>query len=218
MLEQTRKLYEIFNAEQKNKINLIIREIEKQGSNYKTNKLWEFDQTLGGIGGYCQGCDPTRANHFQGTEFRNVYRCLQYVRSNIDILDINFTARYIIQDCGHHFEEAIKLYLKKNNKIRLIKVYKYPLGKLLQYVIDKKIFEEDIINKLKLFIDLYNISKHEILSDEELDRTFHADDAIICYFACRIVGKEILLKIDPVRASSIYEIDWNNYGRKVNFQ
>lgn len=218
MLEQTRKLYEIFNAEQKNKINLIIREIEKQGSNYKTNKLWEFDQTLGGIGGYCQGCDPARANHFQGTEFRNVYRCLQYVRSNIDILDINFTARYIIQDCGHHFEEAIKLYLKKNNKIRLIKVYKYPLGKLLQYVIDKKIFEEDIINKLKLFIDLYNISKHEILSDEELDRTFHADDAIICYFACRIVGKEILLKIDPVRASSIYEIDWNNYGRKVNFQ
>ena len=40
MLEQTRKLYEIFNEEQKNKINLIIREIENQGSNYKTNKLW----------------------------------------------------------------------------------------------------------------------------------------------------------------------------------
>ncbi len=34
---------------------------------------------------------------------------------------------------------------------------------------------------------------YEILSDEELDRTFHADDAIICYFACIIVGKEILL-------------------------
>ena len=42
MLEQTRKLYEIFNEEQKNKINLIIREIENQGSNYKTNKLWTF--------------------------------------------------------------------------------------------------------------------------------------------------------------------------------
>ena len=157
MLEQTRKLYEIFNEEQKNKINLIIGEIESQGSNYKTNKLWEFDQTLGGIGGYCQGCDPARANHFQGTEFRNVYRCLQYVRSNIDILDINFTSRYVIKDCGHHFEEAIKLYLKKTNKLSLIKVYKYPLGKLLQYVIDKKIFKEEIINKLKLFIDLYNI-------------------------------------------------------------
>lgn len=140
--------------------------------------------------GYCQGCDPARANHFQGTKFRNVYRCLQYVRSNIDILDINFTARYVIQECGYYFEETIKLYLKRTNKFSLIKVYKYPLGKLLKYVIDKKIFKENIINKLKLFIDLYNISKHEILSDENLDRTFHADDAIICYFVCRIVGKK----------------------------
>ena len=115
MLEQTKKLYEIFNEEQKNKVNLIIQEIESQGSNYKTNKLWEFDKTIGGIGGYCQGCDPANANYFQGTEFRNVYRCLQYVRSHIDILDINYTARYIIQDCGHHFEEAIKLYLKKTS-------------------------------------------------------------------------------------------------------
>lgn len=215
MLEQTKKLYEIFNEEQKNKINSIIREIGSQGLNYKTNKLWEFDQTLGGIGGYCQGCDPANANHFQGTEFRNVYRCLQYVRSNIDILDINFTARYVIQDCGHHFEEAIKLYLKKTNKISLIKVYKYPLGKLLQYVVDKKIFKENIIDKLKLFIDLYNISKHEILSNEELDRTFHADDAIICYLACRIVGKEILLIIDNEREKETYEINWNKYGLKI---
>jgi len=215
MLEQTKKLYKIFNEEQKNKINSIIQEIESQGSNYKTNKLWEFDQTLGGIGGYCQGCDPAKANHFQGTEFRNVYRCLQYVRSNIDILDINFTAKYIIQECGHHFEEVIKLYLKKVNKLSLIKVYKYPLGKLLQYVINKKIFKDDIINKLKLFLDLYNISKHEILSGKSLDRTFHADDAIICYFACRIVGKEILLIVDNEREKEIYEINWDNYGRSL---
>ena len=184
MLEQTKKLYEVFNEEQKTRINSIIQEIESQGPGYKTTKLWEFDQTLGGIGGYCQGCDPARANYFQGTEFRNVYRCLQYVRSDIDILDINYTARYIIQNCGHHFEEAIKLYLKRTNKIRLIKVYKYPLGKLLRYVTDKKILPEEIIGNLKLFIDLYNISKHEILSDDELDRTFHADDAIICYYIC----------------------------------
>lgn len=215
MLEQTKRLYEIFDENQRNKINLIIHQIESQGSNYKTNKLWEFDQTLGGIGGYCQGCDPANANHFQGTEFRNVYRCLQYVRSNIDILDINYTARYIIQECGHHFEETIKLYLKKTNKFSLMKVYKYPLGKLLQYVIDKKTFNENIINQIKLFVDLYNISKHEILSDESLDRTFHADDAIICYFGTRIVGKEILLIIDNEREKETYEINWEKYGRNI---
>lgn len=53
------------------------------------------------------------------------------------------------------------------------------MGKLLQYVTDKNIFEEKLISELKLFIELYNISKHEILSNDKLDRTFHADDARI---------------------------------------
>ena len=158
MLEQSKKLYEIFDEEQKNKINSIIREIDSQGSNYKTNKLWEFDQTLGGIGGYCQGCEPARANHFQGTEFRNVYRCLQYVRSDFDLCNINDVARYTIENCGHHLEEVIKLYLKKNKKIDYLKTRKYPLGKLLKYINDKKIVEEEITNNLLLFIDIYNIS------------------------------------------------------------
>lgn len=80
----------------------------------------------------------------------------------------------------------------------------------------KKILQEEVIVKLKLFIDLYNISKHEILSDDELDRTFHADDAIICYFACRIVGKEILLLIDNEREKETYETNWNKYSFDIN--
>jgi len=217
MLEQTKKLYKIFNEEQKNKINLIIQEIESQGSNYKTNKLWEFDQTLGGIGGYCQGCDPAKANHFQGTELRNIYRSLQYIRSDFDLCNINDVARYTIENCGHHLEEIIKLYLKKNKKLRWLKTNRYPLGKLLKYVTENNIFTDEVIRKLRLFVGIYNISKHEILSNDELARTFHVDDAIVCYFASRIVGKEILLEMDPERVRETYEIDWNNYGRKVNF-
>lgn len=216
MLEQTQKLKSVFNETQIHKINNIIKQIEKEGEEYKTINLWKFDQTIGGIGGYCLGCNPARSNPFQGTEFRNAYRCLQYIRCDIDILDVNYTARDIIENCGHHFEESIKIYLKKNKKISWIKVSKYPLGKLLNYIVDKNIFEEKITKELRLFVDLYNISKHEILSNEELDRTFHADDAIICYFACRIVGKKILLKIDKETEMGIYEIDWNNYGTKVN--
>lgn len=217
MLKQTQKLYELFDEEQKTTINLIIKNMQEEGENYKTIELWKFDQTLGGIGGYCLGCDPARSNHFQGSEFRNVYRTLQYVRSDFDLCNINDVARYTIENCGHHLEEVIKLYLKKNKTIKWIKIRKYPLGKLLEYVINKRLFNETIINNLKMFIEIYNISKHEILSDEELDRTFHADDAIICYLACRVVGKQILLKIDHIRTNSIYEINWNNYGRKVNF-
>lgn len=217
MLEQTKKLYEIFSESQIEKINSIINQMVEEGENYKTTALWEFDKTLGGIGGYCQGCNPSLCNPFQGTEFRNVYRSLQYVRSDFDLCNINDVARYTIENCGHHFEEVIKLYLKKKKIFKWIKVSRYPLGKLLQYVATNKIFENRILNKLKLFIDIYNISKHEILSDGKLDRTFHADDAILCYLACRVVGREILLEIDEERAKNIYEIDWNKYGRKVNF-
>lgn len=216
MLAQTQKLKLIFNEEQLEAINSIIKEIEKDGQEYKTRNLWEFDQTIGGIGGYCQGCNPARSNPFQGTEFRNAYRCLQYIRSDIDILDVNFTARDIIENCGHYFEETIKIYLKKNNKMIWLKTNRYPLGKLLNFIAYKKIFEEKITEKLKLFVDIYNISKHEILSDNELDRTFHMDDAIFCYFACRIVGKEILLKIDAERETMTYEINWEKYGRQIN--
>lgn len=215
MLVQTQKLMLIFNEEQSNNIKSIIEEIEKDGQDYKTTNLWRFDQTIGGIGGYCQGCDPAKSNPFQGTEFRNAYRCLQYIRSDIDILDVNYTARDIIENCGHHFEESIKIYLKKNKKIKWMKTSTYPLGKLLRYITDKNIFEEKITEKLKLFVDLYNISKHEILSNDELDRTFHADDAIICYFACRVEGRKILMLIDSENEQQTYEINWNKYDRYI---
>jgi len=213
MLPQTQKLKSIFNEEQLNNINSIIEEIEKDGQEYKTINLWKFDQTIGGIGGYCQGCEPANSNPFQGTEFRNAYRCLQYIRADIDILDINYTARDIIENCGHHFEEAIKIYLKRCKKMHWLKSNRYPLGKLINYVTDKNLFEEKIVEQLKLFVDTYNIAKHEILSSDKTDRTFHADDAIICYFACRIVGKKILLKIDKEIEKEIYEINWNKYGK-----
>ena len=194
MLEQTQKLKVIFTKTQNNTIDSIIENIKKAGDNYKTIELWKFDQSLGGIGGYCQGCDPANSNPFQGSIYRNAYRCFQYVRADIDILDLNYTARDIIENCGHHFEESIKIYLS----------------------IYKNIFETKLSEELKLFVDLYNISKHEILSNDELDRTFHLDDAIICYFASRIVGKKILMLIDNNTAQATYEINWNKYGKNIN--
>ncbi len=62
MLSQTQKLNRIFNEEQLNHIKNIIKEIEKDGQDYKTINLWKFDQTIGGIGGYCQGCNPALSN------------------------------------------------------------------------------------------------------------------------------------------------------------
>ena len=215
MLEQTKKLIQIFDKEQKNNIDEIIEDMKKNGDNYRTDKLWQFDQSIGGIGGYCQGCDPANSNPFQGTIFRNAYRCFQYVRADIDILDVNYTARNIIENCGHHFEEAIKIYLGKFKRIEYIRVRKYPLGKLLNYISEKNIFDVKINEELKLFVDLYNISKHEILSDDKIDRTFHIEDALICYFASRIFGRKILVLVDSKIEQETYEINWNKYGKKL---
>ena len=95
-------------------------------------------------------------------------------------------------------------------------IFKYSLGKLLKYISDKNIFETKLSEELKLFVDLYNISKHEILSNDELDRTFHLDDAIICYFASRIVGKKILMLIDSDAEQETYKINWGKYGKDIN--
>lgn len=216
MLEQTQKLKVISTKTQNDIIDSIIEDIKKAGDNYKTIELWKFDQSLGGIGGYCQGCDPANSNPFQGSIYRNAYRCFQYVRADIDILDLNYTARDIIENCGHHFEESIKIYLSIYRKLEFLKVRKYPLGKLLKYISDKNIFETKLSEELKLFVDLYNISKHEILSNDELDRTFHLDDAIICYFASRIVGKKILMLIDSDAEQETYKINWGKYGKDIN--
>lgn len=215
MLEQTQKLMVLFDENQKNKINNIIKNIEKEGEKYKTIELWKFDQSLGGIGGYCQGCDPANSNPFQGTIYRNAYRCFQYIRADIDMLDINNTARDIVRSCGQHFEVVIKIYLSECKKIDFWKSRKYPLGMLLKYVIDKKIFNKELCEKIRLFVDLYNISKHEILSNDQNDRTFHLDDALLCYYATRIVGKEILLEFNCENALEKYGINWNKYGHEI---
>lgn len=43
MLPQTQKLKMIFNEKQSNHIKNIIKEIEKDGQDYKTINLWKFD-------------------------------------------------------------------------------------------------------------------------------------------------------------------------------
>lgn len=48
------------------------------------------------------------------------------------------------------------------------------------------------------------------------DYELPSDDAIICYFACRIVGKKIILIMDEKTEKETYEIDWYKYGIKIN--
>lgn len=215
MLKETEVLMELFYEKEREIINKIIDEINQDKEDYKTIKLWEFDREIGGIGGYCQGCDPAKSNPFQGTELRGAYRSLQYVRSHIDLCNIHDIARYAIHDCGLHLEEVLKLYAKKVSAILGFKYRNYPLGKLTYTIGKKKVLDYEIINSLNKFVSVYNISKHEIQSSDKIDRTFHAADAIICYFACRKIGLKIILLIEDKKAPEVYELCLEKFGRNI---
>ena len=86
MLKQTQKLKVIFTKTQNDTIDSIIEDIKKAGDNYKTIELWKFDQSLGGIGGYCQGCDPANSNPYVSSKCRQFFYLFFY---SFNVTDFN---------------------------------------------------------------------------------------------------------------------------------
>ena len=188
-------LNNFFDNEEKQIINEIIQELKKKDC--CSDKLWEFDQTIGGIGGYCQPINPTVCC-FQGTEVRNVYRSYQYARNKVDIGDVNIFARDMIRDCGLSLEYLLKLVLYRKSVFDRIKIdfgIDIPLGALINRIEKKRWLETNDIEELKMMLGNYNVSKHSI-NIEERERTFLAEDAIIYYLASRKIGIKLLRNLD----------------------
>ena len=81
----------------------------------------------------------------------------------------------------------------------------------------KKIKSRDFKKKLSEIIkEKARYFKIIEISNDEIDRTIHLDDAIICYFASRIVGKKILMLINNNTEQETYEINWEKYGKNIN--
>ena len=101
----------IFSDKQKSDIQKILDEIYKNIDNYSTKVLWEVDKEIGGIGGYCMPCDPIK-NPFPGGEYRELFRPLQYARSEIDITGVYIHSKYVVLNCGLHLESVVRLVFK----------------------------------------------------------------------------------------------------------
>lgn len=211
MRKEINELWKFFSDEEVVTIKKIINEI-KNNTDYKTINFWEFDQHIGGIGGYCQGVDLSKFDCFRGMDCRNAYRSLQYARFKFDQTNANDLAREIIMDAGRHLEYSIKLLAKKSKILGTIRYDRKALGELVR----SNILEKELNAKVEKFVHSYNIAKHEIESNEELDRTFNADDAILYYFASRVVGKEIMSIIDEENEKEIYEICYEKFGRRID--
>lgn len=172
---------------------------------YDTGVLWKTDALIGGIGGYCMPANPVR-NPFPSGVKRELYRPLQYARSSIDICDVRIFARQVVENSGMHLEAACRLFLKNINVSGGLKFQNTTLGKAVHRVEQEKVFDDCVIENLYDFVKVYNRSKHEINQDEAKDRMFNAEDAVVSYFATRILGVLILQKINVAESFEKFKI------------
>ena len=172
---------------------------------YETEVLWKTDASIGGIGGYCMPANPLK-NPFPSGVKRELYRPLQYARSSIELCDIRIFARQVVENSGMHLEAVCRLFLKNTNVLGGFRFQNSTLGKAVYKIEQEKVFDNCVIESLYDFVKVYNRSKHEINQDETKDRMFSAEDAVVSYFATRILGVIILQKLCVDESFKKYKI------------
>ncbi len=210
-LPESIKLYNsIFSDKQKDDIQKILDEVNENSYNYSTKTLWEVDKEIGGIGGYCMPCDPIK-NPFPGGEYRELFRPLQYARSEIDITGLHLHSKYVVLNCGLHLESVVRLVLRKYKFLGNIRYINSTLGNATKKLEEINAIPNFIIKNLFLFVKIYNKSKHEVNQDNSRERLFMADDAIIAYFAARIIGVKLLEVLQHDSIKHKYRIDESRF-------
>lgn len=183
----------------------FVSQLESAGDKYLCDKLWIADRLIGGIGGYCMPSDPMK-NPFPGGLRRELYRPLQYARSEIECCDVRTHARYVIQMCGIHLESACKLYLKSRKPWSRLGFRNITLGKAGQQIQALKEMDAAFVDGLFHYVKVYNRSKHEINQDDGKERLFNAMDAVVGYFAARLLGLHMLKAIGQDECFGVFEI------------
>lgn len=176
--------------------------IDKEYMNKEKQRvIWEFDQKIGGLGGYAAPLNPTVNPFNRLGDYRNVFRSLQYARSDMYYCN---RARHIIIDAALHVETLVKLTLSKNKMIKFI-YNKREFGRNIEQLYNEGIINDDLYERLNYLRKLLNYAKHD--TDPNRDNTFDSEDAIIFYFECRIVGNKLLELLNHDSYGKVYEID-----------
>jgi len=204
-LPETKKLLNLLltNA-QKEIVGRAIKEIKENPESYNIDFFWELDASIGGIGGYCMQFNPT-SNPFPSGIGRSLFRPLQYASSYIERnKDIHNNAKWVVLNSGLHLEAVAKYMIEKiTYPINPARYKKFTLGQSVGELENRKALPQHLIESLKLFVELYNKSKHEVNQDEERERLFSPADALISYISARILGKELLRPYYPEILKSI---------------
>lgn len=194
----------LFDEAVKEGINEFLRQdFDNKDEKYKTDMLWEIDALIGGVGGYCLPSSSSENPYPAGIE-RELYRPLQYAKEEIDVGYGRVNSRYIIAMSGMHLEAACRLLLM-NSMLDEFRFSNCTLGKAVHRIEKKKLLDGNVIQALYDFVQIYNRSKHEVNQDETRERLFSTDDAIVGYFATRILGVSILQKLGREESFKVYD-------------
>lgn len=88
--------------------------------------------------------DPT-VNPFPKRLERELFRPLQYARSEIDYCDIRIHSRYVVHYSGMHLEAVLKLFLKNKKVKRWLIIKNITLGKATREIAKMIAIDEEIM-------------------------------------------------------------------------
>lgn len=215
LLAESRVLFEeVLNDNQRKDIKELIYKAQECKVKEFLEAFWAYDQSIGGIGGYSMPSNPIY-NPFPGGEYRELFRPLQYARSDMehDLYYYNHH-RNIVLMSGMHLEGVVRILLKTKRFFGTVKFSNATLGKATKEIQKMNVLSPKVISGLYAFVKLYNQSKHDVNHNEERVKLFHLSDAIVSYLTARIIGIEILSAINHDSLNKKYEIDNNRYGFK----
>ena len=178
--------------------------IKKKYKNKDEHRMiWEYDQKVGGLGGYAAPLNPTNNPFNHLGNYRNVFRSLQYARSD---MYYRTRPRHIIQDAALHIETLVKLLVSHNKMFKCIH-NKRVLGKNIEELHNKNIIDNELYERLQNLKKIINYAKHD--TDSKKEYTFDYEDAIVFYFEVRKVGNELIKILKHPSYNKFFEIDEN---------
>lgn len=184
-------LMELFSKEERKKIRSFATRITSKDSKLVYDEMWQYDQSLGGLGGFAMPSDPVVNPFNTWGKDRNLFRSIQYAKASL-VLNPGYP-RGVIVDVGRSLEITAK-YIVDHRSILSRLSNKEMLGKNLQRLYKDNVIDEDLYESCRHLADLTNIAKHEI--SDEMDRTFDVIDGIVAYFAMRKIHNKLLAIID----------------------
>lgn len=190
-----------YNDQDRRNFERFAKIIEKDYQNRESQReIWKYDQSIGGLGGYAAPLNPTKNPFNTLGDYRNVFRSLQYARSDMFYCT---RPRYIIISTALHIETLVKLVVSNNKLMKFIYNYR-ELGKNISQLYEENMIDDELYERLDYLRRILNYAKHD--TDPNRDNTFDYEDAIIYYFECRHVGNELLKLLKHATCGQTYEI------------